>query len=59
LFVEDRVCADAAIADHWCICQEWKSMEVSDVHVKAGAQKMVDHINGNLNNKEQLLNIYF
>ena len=47
---EERVCSDASIADHWCICQEWTNMDLKDPTVNAGAQKMVDYINGNIKN---------
>ena len=48
-----RTCAQANVDEHWCPCQRWSAVEITDSHVQNAALAVVDYIN-NLNNEHDL-----
>ena len=48
-----RTCAQANVAEHWCPCQKWTAVEITDSHVQNAAMAAVDFMNS-LNNEHDL-----
>ena len=42
---DDRTCADADIAPHWCACLRWRPLAVDSVPVQRAARRVVDVVN--------------
>ncbi|XP_015929475.2 uncharacterized protein [Parasteatoda tepidariorum] len=42
---ENRTCADANILEHWCPCNNFEKVNVSDIMVVNASQTIVNHIN--------------
>lgn len=41
---KERGCQDAGVADHWCTCTAFKSIDVNDRIASAGIYKFFDHV---------------
>ena len=42
---KSRDCEDAGIAEHYCPCIQWKSIDTHTDHARSAAQAAVDHVN--------------
>ena len=50
----DRMCQEASLTQHWCLCLEWTNEDVQDPYVIASAKAFVEYVNELTKAKRQL-----
>ena len=50
----DRMCEEAGLTQHWCLCLEWTNEDVQDPNVTASAKAFVQYVNELTKDKRDL-----